>query len=108
MIDLDTIEKKENYDIPEGYFDDFSDRMVLAVKKERNKKRTLITSAIAAVAVAILAVTVFFNYKAPEKTPEIVSNNIEDIATDEELEYLATEYYSEELAMMDYYNSLEY
>lgn len=108
MIDLDTIEKKENYTIPEGYFDNFSDRMMLAVKKERNKRRTLITSAIAAVAIAVVAVAVFFTYKAPETTPEIAANNIENITTDEELEYLATEYYREELAMMDYYNSFEY
>lgn len=110
MFDLENIEKNERYQIPENYFEELPGRVMQNIKDEQIKRRRIISSAVAAVAVLIVAVGLFFTYNLPEKnsaitqTQQVTTANTEDKV----LESVATDYYSEELAMMDYYQYFEY
>jgi hypothetical protein len=110
MIDLENIEKTEHYQIPENYFDELPGRVMQNIRQEQRKRKTFISSAIAAVAVIAVAVGIFFTYNAPAKSTEITqAQQVATANTEEELlEAVATEYYSEELAMLDYYQYMEY
>lgn len=110
MIDLDKIEKTEKYSIPENYFEELPGRVMQNIRHEQQKRRTLISSAIAAVAVIAVALGIFFTYNVPETSPEITQTQqlAATPSEEEELETLATDYYSEELAFMDFYQYMEY
>jgi negative regulator of sigma E activity len=106
MIDLENIEKRESYQIPENYFEELPGRVMQKIHQEQRKRRTIFTAAIAAIAILVVAVGVFFTYNTPEGSNEIVqTQQTVTTALEEEeiLETVATDYYSEELAMMDYY-----
>ena len=105
MFDLDNIEKKELYNIPDNYFEELPGRVMQNIRREKQRKRTIITSAVAAVAVLAIAVGVFFTLYTPEKGTDITQAQQVTTTVSEEdaLETLAVDYYSEELAMMDYY-----
>lgn len=106
MIDLENIEKRESYQIPENYFEELPGRVMQNIHQEQRKKRTIFTAAVAAIAILVVAVGVFFTYNTPNQSSEIVQTQQTAIASLEEeeiLETVATDYYSEELAMMDYY-----
>ncbi len=105
MFDLDNIEKKELYQVPENYFEELPGRVMQNIRHEKQRKRTIITSAVAAVACLVVAVGVFFTLHVPEKGTAITqTEQIAASASEEEaLETFAADYYSEELAMMDYY-----
>lgn len=110
MIDLESIEKKEYYQVPDNYFDELPSRVMQNIHQEQRKKRTLISSAVAAVAVIAVAVGVFFTYNTPKQSEEITQTQqiAATIEEQEALETVAEDYYSEELAMMDYYQYFEY
>jgi hypothetical protein len=105
MFDLENLDKAEHYKIPENYFDELPGRVMQNIKHEQHKRKTIISSAIAAVAMVAIAAGIFFTYNTPEKgdavtqTQQVAANSAET----EALESVATDYYSEELAMMDYY-----
>lgn len=105
MFDLENLERTEHYQVPENYFEELPGRVMQNIKHEQHKKRTIISSAIAAVAVIAIAVGVFFTYNTSSEstnitqTQQIAANDLEE----EVLESVANDYYSEELAMMDYY-----
>ena len=105
MFDLENIDKTEHYQVPENYFEELPGRVMQNIKREQHKRRTIISSAIAAVAMIAIAVGVFFTYNAPSEGTDISqTQQIAANASEEEiLESVATDYYSEELAMMDYY-----
>lgn len=110
MIDLENIEKKEHFQVPDNYFDELPSRVMQHIHQEQRKKRTLISSAVAAVAVIAVAVGVFFTYNTPKQSAEITQNQqiAANIEEEEALEMVAEDYYSEELAMLDYYQYFEY
>ena len=110
MIDLENIDKTEHYQIPDNYFEELPGRVMQNIKQQQHRKRTIISSAIAAVAVAAIAVGVFFTVNAPGKDTEITQTQqlAATAAEEEALETVATDYYSEELALMDYYQYMEY
>ena len=105
MFDLDNLEKTEHYQVPENYFEELPGRVMQNIKREQHKKRTIISSAVAAVAVIAIAAGIFFTYNTSSEgtnvtqTQQIAANTSEE----EILESVASDYYSEELAMMDYY-----
>ena len=105
MFDLDNLEKREQYQVPENYFEELPGRVMQNIKREQHKRKTIISSAVAAVAVIAIAVGIFFTYNTSSEgtsitqTQQIAANNAEE----EILESVANDYYSEELAMMDYY-----
>ena len=105
MFDLDNLDKTEHYKSPENYFDELPGRVMQNIKQEQQRKRTLITSAVAAVAVLAIAVGVFFTLYTPEKGTAITQAQqvTASVSEEEALETVAADYYSEELAMMDYY-----
>ena len=80
------------------------------IKRQQHKKRTIISSAVAAVAVLAIAVGVFFTVNAPGNDKEITQTQqlAATVAEEEALETVASDYYSEELAMLDYYQYVEY
>ena len=49
MFDLENLEKTEHYQVPENYFDELPGRVMQNIKHEQHKRRTIISSAIAAV-----------------------------------------------------------
>jgi hypothetical protein len=76
------------------------------IRQEKQRRKTIITSAVAAVACLAVAVGVFFTLNTPEKGTVITQTEqvVAPVPEEEEvLETLAADYYSEELAMMDYY-----
>ena len=105
MFGLENLDKTEHYNIPENYFDELPGRVMQNIRHEKQRKRTLITSAVAAVAVLAVAVGVFFTLFSPENGAEITQTQqiAASISEEEALETVAADYYSEELAMMDYY-----
>ena len=80
------------------------------IKREQHKRRTIISSAVAAVAVVAIAAGIFFTYNTPDEGTAITqTEQVVTASTEEEiLESVATDYYSEELAMIDYYEYLQY
>lgn len=110
MIDLDNIEKREFYQVPDNYFEELPGRVMQKIKHEKNKRRTVISSAIAAVAIVAVALGVFFTFNTPKQSTEITQAQQIAATTEEQeaLETVAADYYSEELALMDYYLYAEY
>lgn len=110
MFDLDNIEKTEHYQIPENYFEELPGKVMQKIKDEKIRRRRLISSAVAAVTLLAIAVGIFFTYNAPDKGTNVTqTQQVTTASTEEEiLESVATDYYSEELAMMDYYQYLQY
>ena len=105
MFDLENLDKTEHYSVPENYFEELPGRVMQNIKREQHKRRTIISSAIAAVAVIAIAVGIFFTYNTPNEGTDITQTQqlAATIEEEEALETVATDYYSEELAMMDYY-----
>ena len=110
MFDLDNLEKTEHYQIPENYFEELPGKVMQKIKDEQIRRRRLISSAVAAVALLAVAVGLFFTYNTPDEGTAITQTEQVVTASSEEeiLESVATDYYSEELAMMDYYEYLQY
>ena len=110
MFDLENLDKTEYYTVPENYFEELPGRVMQNIKHEQHKRRTIISSAVAAVAVVAIAAGIFFTYNTPEKDQTITQTQqlAATVEEEEALETVATDYYSEELAMMDYYQYLEY
>ena len=105
MFDLENLEKIEHYQVPENYFEELPGRVMQNIKREQHKKRTIISSAVAAVAVIAIAAGIFFTYNTPSEGTNITQTQqtAANTAEEEILESVASDYYSEELAMMDYY-----
>lgn len=110
MIDLENIDKTERYQIPENYFEELPGRVMQNIRKEKQRRKTIFSSAIAAVAVLAIAVTAFFTLNTSEKQQNITQvQEVSPVVTEEEaLETVAVDYYSEELALMDYYQYMDY
>ena len=107
MFDLENLDKTEHYKIPDNYFDELPGRVMQNIKHEQQRRKTIITSAVAAVAALAIAVGVFFTFNTPDQGSAItqVQPATASVTEDEQeaLETVAADYYSEELAMMDYY-----
>jgi hypothetical protein len=109
MIDLEQIEKTEHYEIPENYFEELPGRVMQNIKREQNRRRNILSGSIAAVAVIAIAAGIFLTYNTDRDSAGTAKAAMPSPATEEEiLESLATDYYSEELALMDYYQYVEY
>jgi hypothetical protein len=106
MFDLDNIEKTERYQIPENYFEELPGRVMQKIQSEQVRRKRFIMSAVAAVALLVVAVGLFFTYNTPDEGTAITQT--QQVTEEEALESVATDYYSEELAMMDYYEYLQY
>ena len=105
MFDLENLDKTEHYQVPENYFEELPGRVMQNIKREQHKRRTILSSAIAAVAVIAIAAGIFFTYNTPSQSTDITQTQqlAATVKEEEALETVATDYYSEELAMMDYY-----
>ena len=105
MFDLENLDKTEHYQVPENYFEELPGRVMQNIKREQHKRRTILSSTIAAVAVVAIAAGIFFTYNTPSQQTDITQTQqlAATIEEEEALETVATDYYSEELAMMDYY-----
>ncbi|MBO7628893.1 MAG: hypothetical protein J6S87_02965 [Bacteroidales bacterium] len=99
------MDKTEHYQVPENYFEELPGRVMQNIKREQHKRRTILSSAIAAVAVIAIAAGIFFTYNTPSQSTDITQTQqlAATVEEEEALETVATDYYSEELAMMDYY-----
>jgi len=103
MIDIEKLDRKEHYEVPEGYFDKLPGQVMATIKKERTTRRNIFVTAAAAVVLLAVASTLFFNFKKAEQEnkAEIV---IETQAEEAEIQEQMIDYYNAELAQMDYYN----
>lgn len=104
MIDLDQLSKKEYYDIPEGYFEKLPGQVMENIRREKSRRRTVWLSAIAAVAALVICSTILVDQLSNKN--EIPGKIVAEEQTIEEkqLENQMIDYYSSELAQMDYYN----
>lgn len=101
MIDLDTLQKEEHYQVPEGFFDQFPQQVMNQIRKEKTKRRNIWLSAVAAVmALVITSVTVIQYMQNDNRNQNIVQTGSQD----SQLEDQMVDYYSTELAQMDYLN----
>ena len=102
MIDLDTINKEEQYQIPEGFFDQFPQQVMNTIRKEKAKRRNIwLSSVAAALALVITSVTVIqYTQQNDNRNQGIVQTESQN----GQLEDQMVDYYSTELAHMDYYN----
>ncbi len=97
MIDLDNITKEEHYQVPDGYFDTFPKQVMNTIHKENVKRRNIWLSSIAAVmALAICSVTIVRLHNNEKEQMRMIS------VQTEQLEEQMADYYSDELAQMDY------
>ncbi|MCQ2283860.1 MAG: hypothetical protein MJZ57_03035 [Bacteroidales bacterium] len=103
MIDLDKLSKEEHYKIPEDYFEQLPSQVMNAIHKEQRKKRTLWMSGIAAVAALVICSTIVVKFMSDD---EVKGSNIviANQTTEQQLEDQMADYYSDELAQIDYYN----
>ncbi len=102
MIDLDNITKEEHYQVPDGYFDEFPKHVMNTIRKENTKRRNIwITSIAAVMALVICSVTVVRYVHNTENEKEQM--RMISVQT-EQLEEQMADYYSAELAQMDYMN----
>ena len=101
MIDLDTLQKEEHYQVPEGFFDQFPQQVMNQIRKEKTKRRNIWLSAVAAVmALVITSVTVIQYMQNDNRNQNIVQTGSQN----SQLEDQMVDYYSTELAQMDYLN----
>lgn len=102
-IDLDKLSKKEYYAIPEGYFDQLPKQVMQNIKKQNMRTRTICISAVAAVMLLVLCTTlvVRLNIRNSINSKPIVTTK-EPVK--ETIDNQMAEYYSAELAQMDYYD----
>lgn len=105
MFDLDNLEKTEHYQIPENYFEELPGRVMQNIRREQHRRKATIISAVAAVAVLAIAIGIFFTVNTPDQGTAVTQAQpaTASVSEEESLETVATDYYSEELAMMDYY-----
>jgi hypothetical protein len=100
MIDLDNITKEEHYQVPDGYFDEFPKQVMYSIRKENAKRRNIWLTSIAAVmALVICSITIVRYMLNNEKEKEQM--RMISVQT-EQLEEQMVDYYSAELAQMDY------
>ena len=100
MIDLDNITKEEHYQVPDGYFDEFPKQVMYSIRKENAKRRNIWLTSIAAVmALVICSATILRIMHNNEKEQEQMG--MISVQT-EQLEEQMADYYSDELAQMDY------
>lgn len=100
MIDLDNITKEEHYQVPDGYFDEFPKQVMYSIRKENAKRRNIWLTSIAAVmALVICSATILRIMHNNEKEQEQM--RMISVQT-EQLEEQMADYYSDELAQMDY------
>lgn len=102
MIDLDTLQKEEQYKVPEGFFDQFPQQVMNQIRKEKAKRRNIWLSAVAAaMALVICSVTVIrYIQQDDARQQDIVQTQSQDSQLEEQI----VDYYSNELAQMDYLN----
>ncbi len=103
MIDIEQLNKKEYYDVPEGYFDQLPNQIMGAIRKERTFKRNITISSIAAVFLIIICSTLVINYKKDDISSQ-KDIAIEKTGNESTLEEQMADYYSTEFAQMDYYD----
>lgn len=104
MIDIENLSKTENYQVPEGYFEQLPGQIMNTIRKERARRRNIIFSSVAAVALLVICSTLVINYKTNEAKEQQKQIAIEAGLKSSQLEEQMVDYYSDELAQMDYYN----
>ncbi len=102
MIDLDTLQKEEPYPAPDGYFDRFPQQVMRQIRKEKARRRNLRLAAAAAALALVLCGATVFGYMQREDVRRQDLIQAED--HDTQLEEQMIDYYSTELAQMDYMN----
>ncbi len=102
MIDLDTINKEEHYQVPEGYFEQFPKQVMNTIHKEKARKRNIWLSSVAAVAAVVICSFTVIQYIQRDKQQEAeITQSVQPEST---VEDQMIDYYSDELAQMDYLN----
>lgn len=101
MIDLDTLQKEEQYQVPEGFFELFPQQVMNNIRKEKARRRNIWMSSVAAVMLLVICSILVVNRIQENDSPyQIVQSESQDNQLGEDM----IDYYSNELAQMDYYN----
>lgn len=102
-MDIENLSKNENYAIPEGYFEQLPNQVMNTIRKDKARRRNLTITSIAAVALLVICSTIVINFKKDESAiPKemVIETSTEEISLEDQM----ADYYSMELAQMDYYN----
>jgi len=102
MIDLDTLQKEEHYQVPEGYFDQLPQQVMNQIHKEKTKRRNIWLSAVAATLALVICSVTVIGYMQRDDVRQ--QNIVQAASQNSQLEEQMVDYYSNELAQMDYYN----
>ncbi len=108
-IDLNNLPKEENYQIPEGYFNNLPGQVMNRIRKEKTKRRIFQLSGVAAaLALVICGTFVYRTVSSGVEQQPIVNEKQIEVTQPEEtatpLERQMVDYYSSDFARMEYYN----
>lgn len=98
MIDLDNLTKEEHYQVPDGYFEAFPKQVMDTIHKDNAKRRNIWLSSIAAVMALVICSVTIVRYVHNNEKEQMRMISIQT----EQLENQMADYYSDELAQMDY------
>ena len=104
MIDIESIDKEERYDIPEGYFEQLPTVVINRIHKEKAKKRNIWITSVAAVAAVLLCSTAIISYYQRDDVASQRQMALEEQGATNNLEQQMVDYYSSEMAQLDYLN----
>ena len=104
MIDLENLSKEEHYEVPDGYFDELPKQVMGAIHKEQAKRRHIWIASIAAVMAIVVCSVTITRYMAMDDQAVQRQQALEAMQYEEQLEDQLADYYSDELAQMDYLN----
>ena len=104
MIDLESINKEEHYDIPEGYFEQLPAVVMNRIQREKAKKRNIWITSAAAVLALILCSTAVISYYHRDDVVSQRQIALEEQGATNNLEQQMVDYYSSEMAQLDYMN----
>ena len=102
MIDIENLDKQECYQVPDGYFEDLPTTVMNRIHKEQTKKRNLWISSVAVVVLILICTTLVTGYlhNNAQNEAQIAKQQKSDEIT---LEEQMTDYYSNELAQIEYF-----
>ena len=103
MIDIENLDKHDCFQIPTGYFENLPKEVMNKIHKEKAKKRNIsFTSCAAAILLLICTslVTGYLRNNTESEQQLAAKHKTEELKLQDQM----TDYYSSELAQMDYLN----
>ncbi|MCR4681270.1 MAG: hypothetical protein K5636_06645 [Bacteroidales bacterium] len=104
MIDLETLSKEEHYEVPEGYFEELPKQVLNSIHKAKTRRRNIWLTSIAAVMAIVICSVTITHYMVMNERADQKLQAQKAIQYEEQIEDQMADYYSDELAQIDYLN----